>query len=429
MVHVPPAQQRRCTSTPSPTALGSGSSPSTTTSIAVQSRRRDPRPTRRAAAWSGWRSPACRDRRSSRRGNLMLTMDPPDHTRYRKLVNRGFTPRMIGALEPHIRELTSKIIDGVVERRRVRLRGRRRRRAAARGHRRAPRRAARGPPQDLRVEQPDDRQRGPRVHGHRGGGHRGAGRDVHVRAARSPTSAAQNPRDDIVTHAARQPRSTATRCRRWTSTCSSCCSSVAGNETTRNAISHGMHALLENPDQYAAARRTTRAASAAGDGGDPALGGPVMYFRRNATKDIELRGQHDQGRRQGQPSGTSRPTATRTCSTTRSRSTSRATRTRTSPSAAAARTSASAPTWPGWRSRCCSRSWHGGLAASKASVRPTVSAATSSAGSSISQCASTTPQNAAWTLTRVPRTRPSDRRSATGWRSRAWSGRSPTSTA
>src|SRR5262249_37729119 len=26
-------------------------------------------------------------------GNLMLTMDPPDHTRRRKLVNRGFTPR------------------------------------------------------------------------------------------------------------------------------------------------------------------------------------------------------------------------------------------------------------------------------------------------------------------------------------------------
>src|SRR5262245_27297863 len=44
-------------------------------------------------------------------GNLMLFMDPPDHTRYRKLVNRGFTPRMIGMLEPHIRELTNGILD------------------------------------------------------------------------------------------------------------------------------------------------------------------------------------------------------------------------------------------------------------------------------------------------------------------------------
>src|SRR4051794_30343974 len=28
-------------------------------------------------------------------GNLMLTMDAPEHPRHRKLVNRGFTPRQI----------------------------------------------------------------------------------------------------------------------------------------------------------------------------------------------------------------------------------------------------------------------------------------------------------------------------------------------
>src|SRR5256885_1886117 len=48
-------------------------------------------------------------------GNLMLTMDAPEHTRYRKLVNRGFTPRQMRMLEPHIRELTSNIIDEVIE--------------------------------------------------------------------------------------------------------------------------------------------------------------------------------------------------------------------------------------------------------------------------------------------------------------------------
>ena len=31
--------------------------------------------------------------------------------------------------------------------------------------------------------------------------------------------------------------------------------SVAGNETTRNAIAHGMNAFLENPDQYGPVRR------------------------------------------------------------------------------------------------------------------------------------------------------------------------------
>ena len=31
-----------------------------------------------------------------------------EHTRYRKLVNRGFTPRQMRMLEPHIRELTRR---------------------------------------------------------------------------------------------------------------------------------------------------------------------------------------------------------------------------------------------------------------------------------------------------------------------------------
>ncbi|HEY7073586.1 MAG TPA: hypothetical protein VH479_25905, partial [Acidimicrobiales bacterium] len=45
-------------------------------------------------------------------GNMMLFMDPPSHTRYRKLVNRGFTPRMISALEVHVRDLTVGIVEG-----------------------------------------------------------------------------------------------------------------------------------------------------------------------------------------------------------------------------------------------------------------------------------------------------------------------------
>src|SRR4029453_15663483 len=47
-------------------------------------------------------------------GSMMLFMDPPGHTRYRKLVNRGFTPRMIAALEPHVRDLTVRIVEGAI---------------------------------------------------------------------------------------------------------------------------------------------------------------------------------------------------------------------------------------------------------------------------------------------------------------------------
>ena len=66
---------------------------------------------------------------------------------------------------------------------------------------------------------------------------------------------------------------------------------VAGNETTRNAISHGMKALCDYPDQ-----RARWAADFEGLA-NPAVeeivrwASPVLYMRRTATQDIELSGQ------------------------------------------------------------------------------------------------------------------------------------------
>jgi cholest-4-en-3-one 26-monooxygenase len=65
---------------------------------------------------------------------------------------------------------------------------------------------------------------------------------------------------------------------------------VAGNETTRNLLSHGMLALMEHPDERrklvdhpelldSAIEEMLRFAS------------PVMHFRRTATKDTEIGGQ------------------------------------------------------------------------------------------------------------------------------------------
>jgi cholest-4-en-3-one 26-monooxygenase len=65
--------------------------------------------------------------------------------------------------------------------------------------------------------------------------------------------------------------------------------SVAGNETTRNLISGGMLALFENPDQFEKLKS------------DPSLMftaveemlrwvTPVMYFRRTAQRETEIRG-------------------------------------------------------------------------------------------------------------------------------------------
>jgi cytochrome P450 len=66
---------------------------------------------------------------------------------------------------------------------------------------------------------------------------------------------------------------------------------IAGNETTRHTITSGMLALLEHPDQLKLLQD------------DPSLipvateeilrwASPVLHFRRTATRDVELRGQH-----------------------------------------------------------------------------------------------------------------------------------------
>ncbi len=44
----------------------------------------------------------------------MLTADPPAHTRFRRLISKAFTPKVIADLEPTIREITSGLIDAML---------------------------------------------------------------------------------------------------------------------------------------------------------------------------------------------------------------------------------------------------------------------------------------------------------------------------
>jgi cholest-4-en-3-one 26-monooxygenase len=62
---------------------------------------------------------------------------------------------------------------------------------------------------------------------------------------------------------------------------------VAGNETTRNAITHGMHAFLRNPDQWEL-YKATRPATAADE--IVRYSTPVMSFQRTAKDDTTLGG-------------------------------------------------------------------------------------------------------------------------------------------
>ena len=72
----------------------------------------DPRFSRTAAAGS--------DGPSNELGTLetesLIGMDPPEHTRLRRLVARAFTPRRVEELRPRVAELVDGLIDGMVRR-------------------------------------------------------------------------------------------------------------------------------------------------------------------------------------------------------------------------------------------------------------------------------------------------------------------------
>jgi len=49
------------------------------------------------------------------RTRTMLTSDPPEHTRLRRLVSKAFTPRMVEALRPRIQAIVDDLLDSVVD--------------------------------------------------------------------------------------------------------------------------------------------------------------------------------------------------------------------------------------------------------------------------------------------------------------------------
>jgi cholest-4-en-3-one 26-monooxygenase len=222
-------------------------------------------------------------------GRLMLTMDPPDHTRYRKLVNRGFTPRMIGQLEPHIRELTNNILDEVFGKDECDF------------------------VVDVAAELPleviaeligvprEDRHKifewSNRMIGSEDPEYIVADEEVFkaqvemfMYAQALAEKRRAEPKDDIIT-ALLSAEVDGDSLSDMDFNLFFLLLSVAGNETTRNAISHGMNAFLENPDQYdmLVADPSGRIVGATEEILRWAT--PVMYFRRNATRDFELRGE------------------------------------------------------------------------------------------------------------------------------------------
>jgi cholest-4-en-3-one 26-monooxygenase len=217
----------------------------------------------------------------------MLYMDPPRHTLYRKIVGDGFRPRMIWALEEKIRERAVHILDDAI---------------------------AKGECDfvvDVAAELPlqaiaellgvpmEDRHKlfdwSNRMIGSIDPEY--AVSEDHVRSAQVEmfmyanelaANRRANPRDDIVTKLL-EAEVDGTSLSELDFNLFFLLLAVAGNETTRNAISHGMAAFLDNPDQYAILREDPSVIDTAVEE-IVRWASPVMYFRRNVTQDTEIRG-------------------------------------------------------------------------------------------------------------------------------------------
>jgi cholest-4-en-3-one 26-monooxygenase len=216
---------------------------------------------------------------------MMLNMDPPMHTRYRRLVNKGFTPRMVHELEARITERTQQLIAEAREKGEFDF--------VSDVAAELPLQVIAelmGVPQEDRHKVFDWSNRMV-----------GSNDPEFLEAPELATAAAMelfayadaltverkaNPRDDLVSILA-YAEIEGDQLSQLEIDMFFMLLAVAGNETTRNLLSHGMLALIENPDQRrllverpelidSAIEEMLRFAS------------PVMHFRRTATRDTQI---------------------------------------------------------------------------------------------------------------------------------------------
>jgi cholest-4-en-3-one 26-monooxygenase len=218
---------------------------------------------------------------------LMLNMDPPEHSALRNIVQRAFTPRTIRALEARLQEFADDIVD----------------RALAKGE---------GDfVKDVAAELPllaiceligipaEDRTKifdlSNRLIGFDDPEFTTSVDDAHVAsmemygyANELAEQRQKEPKEDIITRLL-QAEVDGGNLTVEQFDLFFLLLSVAGNETTRNAITHGMYGFFQNPDQWETFKTERPLETAVEE--IIRWGTPVMQFQRTALSDYELSGQ------------------------------------------------------------------------------------------------------------------------------------------
>ena len=218
---------------------------------------------------------------------LMLNQDPPQHTRTRQLVNRGFTPRMIGKLEERIQASCDDIVD----------------RAVAKGEGDFVTLCAAELPlvviAELMGVPQEDRHKvfdwSNRMIGQDDPEFNSTPAEAQLAAMEIMTYAnelaetkRQQLQDDIVSKLL-TPDEAGNALDELEFDMFFILLAVAGNETTRNAISGGMLALIENPDQWEKLKSDEQVVCTAADEIVRWVS-PVNMFRRTTLEDVEIGG-------------------------------------------------------------------------------------------------------------------------------------------
>jgi cholest-4-en-3-one 26-monooxygenase len=218
---------------------------------------------------------------------MMLNMDPPQHTRQRAFVNRGFTPRMIGRLEQHITEICHALLDGIE------------------GQRSADFVTQIAAPLPLWVicelvgAPVEDRQRifelsnmligsADPEYQVEPGAQQHAAAEIYAYGAGLAERRRAEPADDIVTRLL-QPDDNGEALTSEEFDLFFLLLTVAGNETTRNAAAGGMLALFEHPGQWQRLLDEPRLIPTAAEEIVRWVS-PVNMFRRTALRDTEVGG-------------------------------------------------------------------------------------------------------------------------------------------
>ena len=221
---------------------------------------------------------------------MMVNMDPPQHGKFRKLARTGFTPRIVAQMEPKIRVAAAAIVDEVAGLGRCDF---------------VTKIAAELPLQviaDLLGIPQEDRHKvfnwsnrligfdDPEFQTSLADGKMAAA-EVWMYATQLAMMRQASPPDADVVSALVHAQVDGEKLTEMEISSFFLLLSVAGNETTRNLISGGMMTLLENPAEKA---RLIADPSLIPSAVEEMLRwiSPVMHFRRTATKDVELHGQH-----------------------------------------------------------------------------------------------------------------------------------------